>query len=242
MLFFPWGWNILVAIMRSVPGTLIFEVLFMIVGLIVLPWCWLWFCYFRCILSQPLIDKSFFLHGIDVHISNWRFMRFYDFSSGCSAPVSLNSFHVPLIYHCYDVFRFEVVKIIKNAEITLIDENLLLFGCRFRKETNQKIDPWSINWFCECLSSSDVKNVDKIVVLAAPARGCVESGHYSSPNKGVAVEIRLESQCFNCSGIKGRSTEDSSSIIFIGVFKGVVSLETRSKDSEILGKSWNYYE
>lgn len=67
-----WLWDILVAIMVSVPGPLILKVLFVIASAVVLEGSWLRLCHLRCVFSQPIVDQSLLLYGIDVHIVNRR--------------------------------------------------------------------------------------------------------------------------------------------------------------------------
>jgi len=41
------------------------------------------------------------------------------------APMMLDTFHVPLVDHCYDLFAFTVVDVVEEVFISLVDEDFL---------------------------------------------------------------------------------------------------------------------
>lgn len=76
---------------------------------------------------------------------NRRQLRFLLESFGLSAPVSFNTFHVPLIDHGNNIFMaFHVIDVAEDSDISFIDQNLLLFWCQFIQKSNQKVDSASI--------------------------------------------------------------------------------------------------
>ena len=62
--------NIVVAVVVSVSCSFIFEVLFMIVGYIILVGCWLTLAVFACEISQEIINNNHLVEFVDIHISN----------------------------------------------------------------------------------------------------------------------------------------------------------------------------
>ena len=138
--------NICMSIVVSVPSSFILKHFFVIVGQIVLPRSRLTFSLIRHIFSQVLVDKSLLLNSVDIHVVDWRKLWFL-FNSLClSAPVSLYTFHVPLIDNSDDILMiFQFIQIAKDPNITLIHQNLFLFGSNFTEKTHKEVDTTSIH-------------------------------------------------------------------------------------------------
>lgn len=145
--FFARLGNVLVSIVVGVPGTLIFVVLFVIVGEVVLPGGRLSFTDLGSIFSQPLVGEELLLHIIDGHISHGREILLGNNSACMIAPVSLDSLHVPLIDNGHDVLViFEVVvEILKNTNIPLVDNDILLLRGRPVEERHEEINTETVH-------------------------------------------------------------------------------------------------
>lgn len=127
------GWSrwfdVLVACVMSVPCSFVLKVLFVIACNHILMSSRFWFCYLTCVFSQELIDNMQFLIFINVHVCNWRDWLF-SIPGACSfSPVSLDSFNVPLIDYSNNFFSLSIVKISKNAFISMIYYDFFLFRC-----------------------------------------------------------------------------------------------------------------
>jgi len=130
-IFLPGFWNIIVTGVMSMPCSFVFEVFFMVAYQVILMRSWLWFCNIACVFPQEIIVDLVILHAINVHVGNWWENLFRDFGSSGSSPVSLDCLHVPLVYHCYDVLLFYVVKITENSFASLIHHDSFLFWWDF---------------------------------------------------------------------------------------------------------------
>lgn len=71
--------------------------------------------------------------------------------------MSFNSFQVPLIYNCYDVFVvFQAVQISKYSLVPLVDKYTLLFGRNFVEKSHKEVDSAAIDGFSKSLTSSNM--------------------------------------------------------------------------------------
>lgn len=120
--------DVSVAVVVGVPGSLILEVLFVVIRLVVLPTCRLSPSNRRSVIPQELVHQELLLNSINVHVSNWGKIGLGDLGSSDSSPVGLHSFHVPLIYYCYDVLCFQGPEIPEDTLVSEIDKDLLLLG------------------------------------------------------------------------------------------------------------------
>ena len=226
--------DILVAIVVGVPSSFVLEVFFVIVGAVILPGGWLGFCHFRGVFSQPVIDQGLFLHCVDVHVVDWRQLGFFFHRSRQSAPVGLNSFHVPLVDNCYYIFvAFNVVDFIENSFVPLVDQDALLLGADFAEQSNEEVDSASIDGFGEGLSSPHVEGIDEIVVLGTPAAGQSECFEVALPEESVGVEIWLVFKGFDGDGVKGDSSVYFWDVVFAGVLAGKVGFESGVEEVKI---------
>jgi hypothetical protein len=51
----------------------------------------------------------------------------------------------------------------------MVDKNRFLFGSTFVEQSNQEVDSAAIKGFCKGLSSSNMQNIDEILILAGPS-------------------------------------------------------------------------
>lgn len=116
-----WFWHIGVAVVMSVSGSFVLEVLLVIVDKDVLVSCWLGFSNLASVLSQEIVDNLVLLESVNVHISHWWQHLLGDFSAGGSSPVSLNSLHVPLVDDGDNVLLLDVVNFSENCFASPID-------------------------------------------------------------------------------------------------------------------------
>lgn len=229
--------DVLVAIVVGVPGTLVFEVFLVVAGRVVLPGGGLGFGYTGGVLSQEFVDEGLFLHGVDVHIGDGGKVLDWELSVGVSAPVSLNTLHVPLVDNCNSVLGFKAEELAEDAFVSLVDQDGLLLGSRFAEKPHQEVDAAAIQRLRKGLTASNIDSLVEILVLAGPGRGGVEGGEESPPEEGVEVEIGLQSQGFNGDGIKLRPSEHLLRIILGSILEGVCGLQPRGEEVEIVGES-----
>ena len=164
-------------------------------------------------------------------------MGFLFDGSGQSAPVGLDSFHVPLVDNCYYIFViFYVVDFVENSFVPLVDQDALLLGADFAEQSNEEVDSASIDGFGEGLSSPHVEGIDEIVVLGTPAAGQSECFEVAVPEESVGVEIWLVFEGFDGEGIKGDSSVYFWDIVFAGVLAGKVGLESGVEEVKIFGE------
>lgn len=230
--------NILVSIVVGVSCSFVFEVLFMIVGQIILMSCRFRLGHCWCVFSKPFVDESLFLHLINVHISDWRFLRLNHFSASDFAPMSFNSFHVPLIDNCNNIFALDFINISENSLITSINKDLFLFWCNSRKAADQEVNATAIYWLSKCFTSSNVKGVDKIIILWGPTWSnwsCFSDGF---PEKSVRIQIGFKSQSFNGERIKNMSSEFMLNFVISSIFECIISFQSWCKKSKVLRKFW----
>ena len=156
-LLLSWFRNIFMSVVVSMSCPLVLKVFLMIIGAFVLPCSWLSLTNLWIVFSEPLVNQSFLLDGIDIHISNRRYLLLRELSVGQSSPMSLNSFHMPLIHYSYNILMFsQSIQISENPFVSLVNKDFLLFWCHFIKESHKEIDSTTINGLCECLASSNV--------------------------------------------------------------------------------------
>lgn len=128
MFLLSWVRNIFVALVMCVSCSFVLEVFFMIVCKHILMGGRFWFCYLTCTISKILIDQMSLLIFIDVHISNWRHLLLFFFSTSCSSPMSLDTLNMPLINNSYNILPFTFfIKISKDQLISNINNNFFLF-------------------------------------------------------------------------------------------------------------------
>ncbi len=120
--------HILMALMVGVPGSLVLEVLFVVVRLVVLPTRWLRLGHRGSVLPQELVHQQLLLHRVDVHVGDGREAGLGDLGSSDPPPVGLYSLHVPLVHHRHDVLGLERPELLENALVPEINEDLLLLG------------------------------------------------------------------------------------------------------------------
>lgn len=226
--------DVLVTVVVSVPGSLILEVLLVIVRLIILPGGRLRLSHRWGVLSKPFVNQHFFLHGVDVHVCNWGLLSNSLNSASRSAPVGFNSLHVPLVHHCHNVLMLKWVQLSEDPFVPLVDQNFLLKGSNFVEKAHHEIDPAPINWFSKGLASSNMQCIHEIVVLTAPAVRDCEWSPETSPKEGMRVEVGFLAETFNGDGIKFNSSVVFRNIVSAGVSAGKVGLEARSKGIEVI--------
>ena len=172
MSFFSRFRDVCMSIVVSVPSPLVLKHFFVIMSQIVLPSGWLTLCHVRYVVSQPLVDKSLLLEGIDIHIMNWRKLRLFLKGFCLSAPVSFNALHMPLIDHSYNIFMFfQLKEVTEDSNISLINQYLFLFGSYLAEKTYKEVNTTSIHWLGKGFTSSHFKGVQEIVILGIPWAG-----------------------------------------------------------------------
>ena len=97
----PRSWNILMCYWINMSCSLKLEIFFVIVSNIIAIGSWFWLCELTCKISQVVVDSTLLLETINIHISNRRNFFFFDLSSSCISPISLYSFHMPLVDNSY---------------------------------------------------------------------------------------------------------------------------------------------
>jgi hypothetical protein len=216
--------DVLVAIVVGVPGALVFEVFFVVARGVVLPGGRLGFGHAGGVLSEEFVDEGLFLHGVDVHVGDGGEVLDWEFCVGVSAPVCLNTLHVPLVDNCDGVLGFETEDLAEDAFVSMVDQNGLLLGSGFAEKSHEEVDAAAIHRLRKGLTASDIDSLVEILVLTGPGGGGVEGGEESPPEEGVEVEIGLQSQGFNGDGIKLHPTEHLLRIILGSILEGICGL------------------
>jgi len=184
--------NVLVGEMISMSGTLVLEVLLVVVGQVILPSGWLSLCHTWYEISQPVVNESILLNSINVHVCNGGKVCLFLLCFGIPAPVCLNSLHVPLIHHCHDVLALYIVQFSEDSFIPLIDKNSLLVWSSLTEQSHQEVDATTIDRLSKGLSSSHVQGIEEIIWLRSPAWCNLKHISEALPKISVRIEIWLE--------------------------------------------------
>ena len=83
--------------------------------------------------------------------------------------MGLNALHVPLVHYGHNIFAFCVVNFFKNALVSMINENFLLFWSDFVEKANKIVDTTSVDRLSESLASSDVNCIDEVIINTFPS-------------------------------------------------------------------------
>ena len=177
MALLPRRGHVLVALVVRVPRSLVLEVLFVVVRLVVLPTRWLGLGHRGSVLPQELVHQQLLLHRVDVHVGDGREAGLGHLGSSDPPPVGLHSLHVPLVHHRHDVLGLERPELLENALVPEINQNLLLLGGALGQQGDEEVDPASVHGFSEGLSSPGIEDIVEIIVLTGPRRAelaCLE--------------------------------------------------------------------
>lgn len=228
--------NVLVGVVVHVPRTLVLVVLLVVVRQVVLPRGRLTLRHFRYVVSQPIVDERVLLDGVDVHVGNGGQVFLFQLSARESAPVGLDSFHVPLVDHCHDVLGLDVVEISEDSLVPLVDEDALLLWGGLAEQSDEEVDATAVDGLCKGLSAPHVEGVEEIVRLAGPAGGNFHHIPETLPEICVKVEVGLKSESLYCRVIEGLPSEYLLRAVVRGVLEGQLGLQAGSEQRKVFGQ------
>ncbi len=170
---------------------------------------------------------------INVHVGDWRELFWLLLSACGSSPMSLNSFHVPLVDDRHDLISLTIfVEIPENCFVSHINEDFFLLRGDFAQECHHQVGSATIDRFGESFSSSNAQGFGKIVIIRVISiLGSEEKP--ALPEESVGIHVSLGSQSLDGDRVKLFASEVDFCIVFDGSIQSEFGFEPRSERCEI---------